>query len=106
MLLTGDLIDGTTAAKINLVTHAVPAAHLDATVAALAERMASVPKNQLAMQKLTVNSAFEMMGLVRLLLPSLPLPCLSLRLTVPRVVPLASDSATRHFLRRRVATFA
>jgi len=29
----------------------------------LAERMASVPKNQLMMQKLMINSAYENMGL-------------------------------------------
>jgi enoyl-CoA hydratase len=63
MLLTGDLIDGREAKAIGLVTDAVPAAELDARVEALAQRMASVPKNQLMMQKLMVNQAYENMGL-------------------------------------------
>jgi enoyl-CoA hydratase len=63
MLLTGDLIDGREAKAIGLVTDAVPAAELDARVEALVKRMASVPKNQLMMQKLMVNQAYENMGL-------------------------------------------
>jgi enoyl-CoA hydratase len=63
MLLTGDLIDGREAKAIGLVTDAVPAAELDVRVEALAQRMASVPKNQLMMQKLMVNQAYENMGL-------------------------------------------
>jgi len=41
----------------------VPPDELDAEVEALAERMASVPVNQLMMQKLVVNQAIEAMGL-------------------------------------------
>jgi enoyl-CoA hydratase/carnithine racemase len=63
MLLTGDTIDGKTAAAWGLVYQSVPATELDAAVAALAERMASVPKNQLMMQKLMINQAYENMGL-------------------------------------------
>lgn len=63
MLLTGDLIDGREAKAIGLVTEAVPAAELDARVEALVQRMASVPKNQLMMQKLMVNQAYENMGM-------------------------------------------
>jgi enoyl-CoA hydratase len=63
MLLTGDKIDGRTAAAWGLVTDAVPAAELDAYVEALADRIASVPTNQLAMQKLMVNQALDNMGL-------------------------------------------
>lgn len=43
------------AEKINLVTKAVPAAELDNETMKIAKRMASVPKNQLAMQKMVVN---------------------------------------------------
>ena len=57
MLLTGDLIDGREAARMGLVSAAVPAGELDAHVAALAARVASVPRNQLKMQKLVVNGA-------------------------------------------------
>ena len=63
MLLTGDKIDGRTAAAWGLVMDAVPAAELDAYVEALADRIASVPTNQLAMQKLMVNQALDNMGL-------------------------------------------
>ena len=63
MLLTGDLIDGAEAERIGLVLEAVPEAELDARVQALAERMAGVPKNQLMMQKLMINQAYENMGL-------------------------------------------
>jgi len=63
MLLTGDTIDGRTAKEWGLVHDAVPAAELDAAVDALAKRMAGVPKNQLMMQKLMINQAYENMGL-------------------------------------------
>lgn len=63
MLLTGDLVDGRTAKEMGLVTDAVPEAELAPRVGELAERMAGVPKNQLMMQKLMVNQAFENMGL-------------------------------------------
>lgn len=63
MLLTGDLVDGRSAKAMGLVYDAVPAAELDAAVDALASRMAGVPKNQLMMQKLMINQAYENMGL-------------------------------------------
>lgn len=63
MLLTGDLIDGREAEKIGLVLDAVPASELDARVEQLAARMAGVPKNQLMMQKLMINQAYDNMGL-------------------------------------------
>lgn len=63
MLLTGDLVDGREAARLGLVLEAVPRAQLDARVAALAERIAAVPKNQLMMQKMMVNQAYDAMGL-------------------------------------------
>lgn len=63
MLLTGDTVDGTTAEKMGLVYQAVPRKLLDKTVDALARRMAGVPKNQLMMQKLMINQAYENMGL-------------------------------------------
>lgn len=63
LLLTGDLIDGVHAARIGLVTESVPAEDLDAHVAALAERVAGVPRNQLAMLKTVVNQAYGNMGM-------------------------------------------
>ncbi|MEM1156153.1 MAG: crotonase/enoyl-CoA hydratase family protein, partial [Pseudomonadota bacterium] len=63
MLLTGDLITGIEAAELGLVLKSVPLAELDETVETLVQRMASVPKNQLMMQKLMVNQAYDNMGL-------------------------------------------
>ena len=65
MLLTGDKIDGREAARIGLVLEAVPAADLDDRVEALAARMATVPINQLTMQKMIINQAIEAMGLAQ-----------------------------------------
>ena len=59
MLLTGDKITGLEAAEMGLVLKSVPAADLDAEVEALAGRMASVPINQLAMQKMVINQTIE-----------------------------------------------
>ena len=63
MLLTGDKVDGREAERLGLVLTAVPAQELDAEVERLAERMAGVPVNQLAMQKMMINQALENMGL-------------------------------------------
>ena len=63
MLFTGDKIDGIEAERIGLVMKTVPAAELDDAVEALAQRMASVPVNQLMMQKMVINQAVEAMGL-------------------------------------------
>jgi enoyl-CoA hydratase len=63
MLLTGDTIDGTQAAAWGLVLEAVPATRLDERVGELVGRIAGVPTNQLAMQKLMINQAYENMGL-------------------------------------------
>jgi enoyl-CoA hydratase len=63
MLLTGDLVDGKEAQALGLCIQAVPAAELDGAVERWAQRMAGVPKNQLMMQKLMINQAFDNMGL-------------------------------------------
>jgi enoyl-CoA hydratase len=63
MLLTGDLVDGTEAQAMGLCIEAVPADELDDAVERWARRMAGVPKNQLMMQKLMINQAFDNMGL-------------------------------------------
>ncbi len=63
MMLTGDKINGSEAERIGLVMKAVPADGLDDEVERLAERMASVPVNQLMMQKMVINQAIEAMGL-------------------------------------------
>lgn len=63
MLLTGDTIDGVTAAEWGLALESVEAAGLDTRVEELADRIAGVPTNQLVMQKLMVNQAYDNMGL-------------------------------------------
>lgn len=63
MLLTGDTIDGRQAADWGLVLESVPPAQLDARVEELADRIAGVPINQLVMQKLMINQAYDNMGL-------------------------------------------
>jgi enoyl-CoA hydratase len=65
MLFTGDRITGREAAEMGLVLKAVPDDRLDAEVEALAARMATVPINQLAMQKLVINQAIEATGLMQ-----------------------------------------
>ena len=65
MLFTGDKITGREAAEMGLVLKAVPADQLDDAVEDMAARMASVPINQLAMQKLVINQAIEATGLMQ-----------------------------------------
>jgi len=63
MLFTGDLVYGPEAKALGLVLDSVPLAELDARVDEIAARMEGVPRNQLMMQKLMINQAFENMGL-------------------------------------------
>ncbi|WP_409496702.1 crotonase/enoyl-CoA hydratase family protein [Amycolatopsis sp. cmx-11-12] len=63
MLLTGDTIDGATAAEWGLALDAVEPGKLEAATEELADRMAGVPTNQLVMQKLMINQAYDNMGL-------------------------------------------
>ena len=59
MMFTGDKINGLEAAEMGLVLKSVPDDDLDAEVEDLAGRMATVPINQLTMQKMVINSAVE-----------------------------------------------
>ena len=63
MLLTGDKINGIEAEKLGLVLKSVPFEQLDNEVETLAQRMATVPINQLIMHKLMINQTLENMGL-------------------------------------------
>jgi enoyl-CoA hydratase len=62
-LLTGDAIDAETAHRIGLVSRVCPAAELSDEVEAYAKRFQHIPANQLALNKLLINQAFENMGL-------------------------------------------
>lgn len=63
MLFTGDLVTGVEAKEMGLILDAVPAAEIDATIEHLVKRISSVPRNQLMMSKLMINSALDNMGL-------------------------------------------
>jgi len=63
MLFTGDLVNGRKAEEMGLIHQAVPLKGLDRAVQLLTERIKGVPKNQLMMMKMTVNQAYENMGL-------------------------------------------
>jgi enoyl-CoA hydratase len=63
LLLTGDSIDGATAAEWGLASESAPADALDERFEALLERIARVPINQLVMHKLLVNQALYAQGL-------------------------------------------
>lgn len=62
-LLTGRAIDAATALRIGLVSEVHPADELSSAVEAHARRFATIPANQLALNKLLINQAFENMGL-------------------------------------------
>jgi enoyl-CoA hydratase len=63
MLLTGDLLRGTDAARLGLALESVPLAKLDAHVEALAKRIAAVSPDLLACNKRVVNLGLELMGM-------------------------------------------
>ncbi|CAF1004296.1 unnamed protein product [Rotaria sordida] len=63
MLLTGDKITGIEAEKLGLVLKSVSQEELNTEVEKLAQRMATIPINQLVMQKLMINQALDNMGL-------------------------------------------
>ena len=62
-LLTGDEIPAPEAARIGLILEAVPDDELQEHAAALAQRMARLPLNQLQMLKLLCNQTAESMGM-------------------------------------------
>jgi len=62
-LLTGRAIDAETALRIGLVSEVHPADVLPARVEEAAQRFKHIPANQLALNKLLINQAFENMGL-------------------------------------------
>ena len=63
MLFTGDKITGREAEEMGLIYKAVPLEDLNMEVEKIAERICGVPVNQLMMQKLMINQAYENMGI-------------------------------------------
>jgi enoyl-CoA hydratase len=62
-LLTGRAIDAETAYRIGLVSHVVEPDELQDFIEAEAKLFRNIPANQLALNKLLINQAFENMGL-------------------------------------------
>ena len=62
-LLTGRAIDSETAHRIGLVSQVVPAEEISEVAEAEARRFATIPANQLALNKLLINQAYENMGM-------------------------------------------
>jgi enoyl-CoA hydratase len=62
-LLSGEEIDAATAYRIGLVSHVVPLDRLAEETERYAMRFRHIPGNQLALNKLLINQAYENMGL-------------------------------------------
>jgi len=62
LLLSGDVVSGSDAARIGLVVASVPAAQLEEEVSTLAHRLATVDPELLATNKRIVNLALELAG--------------------------------------------
>ncbi len=61
--LTGEPLTGKEAAAVELINESVPFERLEARVAEVAAKLATIPLSQLQAQKLIVNQAYENMGL-------------------------------------------
>jgi enoyl-CoA hydratase len=63
MMVTGDSISGEEAVRLGWANRVFPAAELDAEVLAVAERVAKLPPDIVALNKRTVHRAMDHMGL-------------------------------------------
>jgi enoyl-CoA hydratase len=63
LLFTGEYISGRQAADMGLINDAVPLEKLESTVEEMAQKIARLPLEILALNKTAVNRCFEMMGL-------------------------------------------
>ena len=66
MLFTGDKINGKEAEKIGLILESVSPEKLDERVEELANKIKTVPINQLAMQKMVINQYMETSGITQM----------------------------------------
>ncbi|HMO94500.1 MAG TPA: crotonase/enoyl-CoA hydratase family protein [Tepidiformaceae bacterium] len=62
-LLSGDQVDAATALRIGLVSKVFPLERLQEETEAYARRFQHIPANQLALNKMLINQAYENMGL-------------------------------------------
>jgi enoyl-CoA hydratase len=62
-LLSGDQVDAATALRIGLVSKVFPLDRLQDETERYARRFANIPQNQLALNKMLINQAYENMGL-------------------------------------------
>jgi enoyl-CoA hydratase/carnithine racemase len=63
MIFTGDPLTGKQAAEYGLANYSVPAEELDEFTTKLAERVALVPPELLALSKRQINRTYEVMGI-------------------------------------------
>lgn len=63
MVLTGEVLSGIRAAELGVVNYHYPAERVEEETLALAKRISVTPKEMLALNKLSVNKAFEVMGI-------------------------------------------
>jgi enoyl-CoA hydratase len=63
LMLTGDAISGSEAARIGFANRAYPADQLDAEVLGVAERVAKIPTDLQQLNKRSVHRAMEIMGM-------------------------------------------
>lgn len=63
MVLTGDTMTGAEAMQRGVINYRSTSAELDATTLALAQRISKTPKELLALNKQSVNKAYEVMGI-------------------------------------------
>jgi enoyl-CoA hydratase len=62
-LLTGRAIDADTAYRIGLISQVCPPSELSQIVEQEARRLSEIPSNQMALNKMLINQAYENMGL-------------------------------------------
>ena len=63
LMLSGEALSGKDAERVGLASRALPEGNLPSAVDEMAQKLATIPANQLAMSKLLVNQAYENMGL-------------------------------------------